>query len=481
MKTMLEKLAFRFVNASFYYKINFLVIAMILLSGSLIGFIMLRTTSELLESQLEKRGVEIANSLASLSVNDILLEDDLSLSDRLNKTKNNNEEVRYILLTDTTGHVIVSTFQHRLPEGLDRIRLPEETTDGDASWIKRFSSNEGMVREILFPIEKGSVGYLRIGLSENTMRSLLAEKIRDIVLAILSICTLAAVGTTWLSYLLVKPIRLLVDAVVRIQNGDYEVRLNVRRGDEIGNLARVFDKMAHNLRKKRRENKELLQELQAKEALRLSLIRRLFTVQEDEQRRLSRELHDETGQCMASLLAYIKVLQSKLTTDEQRMLLGEAREVTVNVLEGIRKMAVELRPPALDDLGVVAAMEKYISNFKKHAGIAVSFSVPKDKVKAAGDVEVSLYRILQESLTNIYRHAQAKTASIVLRQNEDSVYLEIWDDGCGMAEDALLAAREKNRLGLFGIQERVELLGGSLEIISSPGAGTRLFVTLPKG
>ena len=481
MKTMLEKLAFRFVNASFYYKINFLVIAMILLSGSLIGFIMLRTTSELLESQLEKRGVEIANSLASLSVNDILLEDDLSLSDRLNKTKNNNEEVRYILLTDTTGHVIVSTFQHRLPEGLDRIRLPEETTDGDASWIKRFSSNEGMVREILFPIEKGSVGYLRIGLSENTMRSLLAEKIRDIVLAILSICTLAAVGTTWLSYLLVKPIRLLVDAVVRIQNGDYEVRLNVRRGDEIGNLARVFDKMAHNLRKKRRENKELLQELQAKEALRLSLIRRLFTVQEDEQRRLSRELHDETGQCMASLLAYIKVLQSKLTTDEQRMLLGEAREVTVNVLEGIRKMAVELRPPALDDLGVVAAMEKYISNFKKHAGIAVSFSVPKDKVKAAGDVEVSLYRILQESLTNIYRHAQAKTASIVLRQNEDSVYLEIWDDGCGMAEDALLAAREKNRLGLFGIQERVELLGGSLEIISSPGAGTRLFVTMPKG
>ena len=92
-----------------------------------------------------------------------------------------------------------------------------------------------------------------------------------------------------------------------------------------------------------------------------------------------------------------------------------------------------------------------------------------------------MYRILQESLTNIYRHAQAKTASIVLRQNEDSVYLEIWDDGCGMAEDALLAAREKNRLGLFGIQERVELLGGSLEIISSPGAGTRLFVTLPKG
>ena len=203
MKTMLEKLAFRFVNASFYYKINFLVIAMILLSGSLIGFIMLRTTSELLESQLEKRGVEIANSLASLSVNDILLEDDLSLSDRLNKTKNNNEEVRYILLTDTTGHVIVSTFQHRLPEGLDRIRLPEETTDGDASWIKRFSSNEGMVREILFPIEKGSVGYLRIGLSENTMRSLMAEKIRDIVLAILSICTLAAVGTTWLSQALV--------------------------------------------------------------------------------------------------------------------------------------------------------------------------------------------------------------------------------------------------------------------------------------
>lgn len=479
MKTMFKKLAAKLGNMSFYYKINILVSGMILVSGLLIGIIMLRTTSQLLENQLDKRGSEIANSLASLSANDILLEDYFSLSDRLDKTKSNNEEVRYIMITDSTGHILVSTFNKVLPVGIERLRLPED--EAARPWIKSFDSNEGVIREILFPIEKGTIGYIRIGMSENITQSLLAEKVRDIILAVLSICTLAAVCTTWLSYLLVQPIRILVDAVGRIQQGDYNVRLNVKRTDETGNLARAFDGMAHGLRKKNRENRQLLREIQAKEALRLSLIRKLFTVQEDEQRRLSRELHDETGQCMASLLAYIKVLHTKLTTEEQRNLLSEARSVTVSVLEGIRKMAVELRPPALDYLGVVAAMEKYIVNFNEHASLRVRFVPPPDKLRISNDVAVSLYRILQESLTNIARHAEASHAAVVITQDEKFVCMKVSDDGRGMAADAIEIARQNNRLGLFGMQERTELLGGTFQVESAKGEGTAITVILPRG
>jgi|GEM_PF-194097 len=480
MKMMFKRLAAKLGNMSFYYKINILVIGMILVSGLLIGIIMLRTTSQLLENQLDKRGMEIANSLASLSANDILLEDYFSISDRLDKTKSNNEEVRYILITDSTGHILVSTFNKVLPVGIERVRLPANEATAKP-WIKSFDSNEGVIRETLFPVEKGTIGYIRIGMSENITKSLLAEKVRDIILAVLSICTLAAVCTTWLSYLLVQPIRILVDAVGRIQKGDYNVRLNVKRTDETGNLARAFDGMAHGLRKKNRENRQLLRELQAKEALRLSLIRKLFTVQEDEQRRLSRELHDETGQCMASLLAYIKVLHTKLTTDEQRKLLSEARSVTVNVLEGIRKMAVELRPPALDYLGVVAAMEKYIVNFNQHASLRVRFVPPPDKLRISNDVAVSLYRILQESLTNIARHAAASHAAVVITQEEKFVCMKVRDDGRGMEADAIEIARQNNRLGLFGMQERTELLGGTFQVESAKGEGTTITVILPRG
>ncbi|MGL5270931.1 MAG: ATP-binding protein [Selenomonadaceae bacterium] len=481
----INKFSEKMNSLSLYYKINVLVIGMIMLSGLVIGISMLQATSHLLEIQLDKRGIDIGNSIASLSSNDILLEDFFAISDRLNKTKNNNAEVRYILITDSSGRILASTFGNSLPQGLVSVRLPvnEEPVvqDGNELWIKRFSSNEGAIREILFPIEEGNIGFVRIGLSEKIMQGLLAEKVKEILLTVLFVSLLAAIGATRLSYLLVQPVRILLAAARQIQQGDYNVRIKVQNSDEIGNLARAFNAMAHSLRKKNRENYQLLQEVQAKEEMRVSLIRKLFTVQEDEQRRLSRELHDETGQCMASLLAYIKVLHTKMTTQEQKDLLSEARAVTVNVLERIRTMAVELRPPELDYLGVVAAMEKYIMNFSDQNSLEVEFTPPPEKLVISNDIAVSLYRILQESLTNIVMHAKAKNVEVIITLGDGCVRMSISDDGQGMKENAVQLARENNRLGLFGMQERAELLGGTVAIESLPGSGTTVTVTLPIG
>ena len=485
MKIQLVKLREKINNFSLYYKINILVIGMIVLSGIVIGIIMLNSTSQLLATQLDKRGIDIGNSIAALSSNDILLEDYFDISDRLNKTKNNNPEVRYILITDSAGRILASTFGNNLPKGLASVRLPAtedlSVQDGNESWIKSLHSNEGQIREILFPIEEGNIGYVRIGLSEKIMQGLLAENIEKIILTVLFVSLLAAIGATRLSYLIVKPLRVLLESSHRIQQGDYNVRIKGQNTDEIGNLARAFNAMAHSLRKKNRENDRLLKEVQEKEEMRVSLIRNLFTVQEDEQRRLSRELHDETGQCMASLLAYIKVLHSKMTTTEQKTLLAEARAVTVSVLERIRIMAVELRPPELDYLGLVAAMEKYIINFNTQNPLNVAFTPPIKKLKMSNNTAVSLYRILQESMTNIVMHANAHNVDIMLTKVDRSICMQIQDDGQGMEDHAVEIARSNNRLGLFGMQERAELLGGVLTIDSKPGKGTRITVILPIG
>ena len=485
MKIQLVKLRERINNFSLYYKINILVIGMIVLSGIVIGIVMLNSTSQLLATQLDKRGIDIGNSIASLSSNDILLEDYFDISDRLNKTKNNNPEVRYILITDSAGRILASTFGNSLPKGLASVRLPTtedlSIQDGNETWIKSLSSNEGQIREILFPIEEGNIGYVRIGLSEKTMQRLLAENIEKIILTVLFVSLLSAIGATRLSYLIVKPLRVLSESSHRIQEGDYNVRIKGKSTAEIGNLARAFNAMAHSLRKKSRENDRLLKEVQEKEEMRVSLIRNLFTVQEDEQRRLSRELHDETGQCMASLLAYIKVLNSKMTTTEQKTLLAEARAVTISVLERIRIMAVELRPPELDYLGLVAAMEKYIMNFNAQNSLNVEFFPPHKKLKLSNNTAVSLYRILQESMTNIVMHAHAHNVDITLTKVDCNICMQIQDDGQGLKEHAIEIARSNNRLGLFGMQERAELLGGTLTIDSKPGNGTRITVILPIG
>ncbi|WP_019553626.1 sensor histidine kinase [Propionispira raffinosivorans] len=485
MKIKSAKFREKINSFSLYYKINILVIGMIVLSGIVISIIMLNATSHLLGTQLDKRGIDIGNSIAALSSNDILIENYFDISDRLNKTKNNNAEVRYILITDSSGRILASTLGNSLPKGLANVRLPvaEELSVqyGNELWIKNLHSNEGEIREILFPIEEGNIGFVRIGLSEKIMQGLLAENIKEIILTVLFVSFLAAIGATRLSYLIVKPLRVLLESSHRIQQGDYNVRIKGQNADEIGNLARAFNAMAHSLRKKNRENYRLLKEVQAKEEMRVSLIRNLFTVQEDEQRRLSRELHDETGQCMVSLLAYIKVLHSKMTTAEQKKLLADARTVTVNVLERIRIMAVELRPPELDYLGLVAAMEKYIINFNNQNSLNVEFTPPLEKLNMSNNTAVSLYRILQESMTNIVMHANAHNVYIMIKKVDSSIYMQIQDDGQGMGENAVEIARGKNRLGLFGMQERAELLDGVLNIDSTPGNGTKITVILPIG
>ena len=300
---------------------------------------------------------------------------------------------------------------------------------------------------------------------------------RDIALLVLAVCLLGAGGATYQAFVIIEPLRRLTRAAEQIRQGNYSVRAENQGRDEVGKLSSVFNEMAGSLETKQAENDRLLEELRSKEMIRTELIKKLFTVQEEERKRISRELHDETGQLLASLLAYMKLLLSKLTDDVQRGLLQSARGVAIDALGGLRRIAVELRPPVLDDLGLPAAMNKYIQNFSQQQGIRVQFALPEAKLELGSEISLALYRILQESLTNIAKHAQAANVYVSLFSDKAEVKLVIQDDGIGLDEE-LEILYKNNRLGIYGMTERAELLGGSFNLATGSG-GTTVYVTLP--
>jgi len=467
-------------NLSIYYKINGIIIGMLLLLSIIIGVIMIRSTVSLLDQQIEKRGLEVASYTATLCSNDVLLDDRYALFDLIKKTQNNTDDIRYIFIADSAGHPLAHTFADGFPAGLPLPASPVSGIEEDSGYqIVRYDSNEGPIREVVAPIVNGTIGYVHVGMSENNTQLLLRKKIHELVITTLFICFLAAAAATYLAALIIRPLRRLAVAAEQIRHGNFAVQADIKNEDEVGHLSRVFNTMAASLREKDVENKRLLKELHAKNAMRTVLMNKLITVQEEERKRISRELHDETGQSLASLLAYMKVLLSKLTDDSHKKLLSDARDVAISVLGGLRKMAVELRPPVLDDLGILAAMEKYIRTFGEQHSIAITFDTPESRIFIKNDISLALYRILQECLTNIAKHAKASAVSISLSIDDQIVTMIIQDNGVGIRPGALEAARQKKRLGIYGMKERAELLGGSLSFQSVNDEGTRIAVTLP--
>jgi signal transduction histidine kinase len=205
-------------------------------------------------------------------------------------------------------------------------------------------------------------------------------------------------------------------------------------------------------------------------------LRRVVRGQELERTRLARELHDETGQALTSILLGLKSVEE--AKDDEALRVGAAglRELVVATLQDVRRLAVELRPKALDDFGLVAALERLVETFGDRSGIEVHLEAQLGEARLAGETETTLYRIVQESLTNIVKHADAKTVSIILVRRRNLVSVLIEDDGRGFAPD-----EHDSGLGLVGMRERVALIGGRLTIESSEGAGTTLAVEVPGG
>jgi signal transduction histidine kinase len=203
-------------------------------------------------------------------------------------------------------------------------------------------------------------------------------------------------------------------------------------------------------------------------------LQRVVTAQELERRRLARELHDETGQALTSILLGLRGLEDVKDEETLKATVGEVRDLVRSTLQDVRRLAVELRPKALDDFGLVAALERLTESFAEQMGISVEFA-PTGAGRLPPEVETALYRIVQESLTNVVKHARASRVSIVLTRRRNSASIVVEDDGIGFEP-----GRETgDGIGLLGMQERVGLLGGRVALESRPGAGTTFVAEVP--
>ncbi len=230
------------------------------------------------------------------------------------------------------------------------------------------------------------------------------------------------------------------------------------------------------------ENATLHQEVQRKDESRGELLGEIFSIQEEERRRIARELHDETSQSLASLAVSLEAVAVMLPSgaDKARARLKKVEQVALGALDEIHRIIYELRPTLLDDLGLVAAVRWLANNNLGAAGVDVTFKTTGRVRRLTPKMETVLFRVIQEAVANIARHAHARHAELTLRFKKDTIIVHISDDGEGFGVEEAMSSRDRPRgLGLLGMKERVELVRGVLNIRSVPGSGTEVEMVIP--
>ncbi len=270
----------------------------------------------------------------------------------------------------------------------------------------------------------------------------------------------------WIVQRALEPLDRLQDAVDKVRRGDQRVRvvLGDNSDERFDRLADTFNQMLDQLD----ENAVVLQKLS----------HRLLQAQEEERQRLARELHDEAAQALTSLLVHLRLLERAHTPEEAQARVQELRELTAQALEEVRRVALDLRPTILDDLGLAPALEWRVDEFNKADDVQATIKIRGLERRLPAETELALYRVSQESLSNVAKHAQAQHVNVALVAQNGDIMLEIQDDGCGF-DPACPYADDVHGLGLIGMQERMAMIGGNLTIQSAAGAGTSIRAIAP--
>ncbi len=422
-----------------------------------------------LSKTLAETTLAMATSLSFRIERALITDDRVTIDEILERTRKARPDLLYTVVQNGRGHIVAKTFRGSVPAGLMDLLPATASPDGTLTVLR---TDEGHIFNATAVVLDGKAGRIQLGMSDRSIKEELGWITRSVLVA-LGLCIVIGQSLAlFLTNILNHPIRQLVLATNSIGAGELSARAEVLSGDEIGELALAFNRMAQALERNRR----LIEE---REAARVQLVHRIIHSQEDERKRIARELHDELGQSLSALLLAV-------TTEDS---LGDAcirhrKKLESRILELIeksRRMAWNLRPSILDDYGLDSALSRHVQEVSRLSGIKIDYQLvpPGNIPRLERGIEVVLYRIAQEALTNLTRHSAASRASVVLIRSPASVILLVEDDGKGFDMNRIEQRGPSGTLGLLGMKERTLLFEGQLDIESAPGKGTTVRATIP--
>lgn len=269
-----------------------------------------------------------------------------------------------------------------------------------------------------------------------------------------------------------SPLDRLRVVVERVQQGDVSVRARPSPLDDtqLRRLAETLNTM--------------LDEVQRYQEQVRALSGRLIYAHEDERQRIARELHDDTGQVLTLLLIRLKLLESQPGAEAIAPQLTELRGIVTSAIDQVRRLALNLRPPAIDQLGLYPSLRSLVTTFRESTSIETTLRLPRARVTLGPERTLAIYRVVQEALTNAAKHARAQRVTVTLSVKERELCAQVRDDGHGFTPESLLARVGQRHddgagVGLFGMEERARLAGGSLQVRSAPGKGATVTLCVP--
>jgi signal transduction histidine kinase len=411
-----------------------------------------------------------------------------------------SEGFRRVDLIDTSGNVIFAPGGEDVGQHLDNSQpecqpchsLPPD--ERPSSIVVTTASGERVFRS-MNPIENSSecvhchgdstplIGVLLTDISTAPFERALNEDLRENLLwSGLMILVVVLVVNLALSHFVLQRLEGFAAPIRALGRGRIPSPLPDDQPDEIGQLAGAFNNMARQVKTRDVENTALSQSLREQSARRGELLTRLITAQEDERQRVARELHDDLGQGLSGLALQVQVTQKYLQGDPERarQQLDAVRDLITDTTDRMYDLILALRPSALDDLGLAAALRAHIERCSNGSGVEFHIDAQGLPDRLPEELEITLYRIFQEGISNVVRHAHATQANITLARHNGTFEGQISDNGAGFDPHSVrLNGGQARGLGLMGMHERVHQWGGTLQIQSQPGAGTRIAIQVP--
>ena len=426
--------------------------------------------------KLQDQAIRLVKGVNDL-VADSLYMSDIDRLDDLASVLTGQSEIRYVRISRSDGRLVVDSDQADYPLGAVAER-PVRVTVSERLETSRPREH---TLEVSAPILMGDevLGKMEIGFNTDSVEAEFRSAVFQEIWRSLTLFA-AGIGAAFLiGQYFVRPIRTLVAATRSVAAGDFRDSGLATRGDEIGELASSFDRMSKRLKDSHEDLEHQVSErtgqLRASEHRARQLTRQLVEVQESERRNIARDLHDELGQDLTALKFRLEAVGNShdgLRSDGQ-----DEVKLVEELIEKVRDLSLSLRPSMLDDLGLLPALNWLVQHLRDQGDIRVEFEHDGVQEDLNPSLRTVAYRIVQEGLTNVSRHAGARRVSLSVTAGGGKVRILIEDDGVGFEPETALATG--NTVGLHAMRERVDLLSGRLAVDSAPGEGTRLSAELP--